>query len=271
MDPRQATGFRQIAPEAVLLGGAGAAILLQLADPRVARGVAEHSAFATDPLRRLWGTLDYVYAVALGSSRLRAAQVAHVTRAHDEVHGEAAPGRPAYDAHDDDARTWVAMTLAWAGGRAWDVVLGPHPEEVDDTVVRGYSRLATALGVPEGRWFPTAASFRREFDSRLTGLSVSDDARHVARELLAATAAPAWVRALMPTVRLLTAGLLPPRLREDFDLPALRYGRGRDLAFRLGVGAAGGVYPRLPEAVRQAVATWRLSAQSREETSSSSP
>ena len=43
--------------EAVLLGAGPAALLLQLAHPLVAEGVAHHSRFEEDPTRRLRNTL----------------------------------------------------------------------------------------------------------------------------------------------------------------------------------------------------------------------
>lgn len=257
-DPRQARGFADLAPESVLLGGAGAAILLQLADPRVGRGVAVHSSFAQDPLKRLWATLDYVYAVALGGPRLRAAQVAHVSRAHDPVHGSATAEHPGYDAHDDDARVWVAMTLAWSGTRAWEAVLGPLEPAAQDAITRGYGRLASSLGVPPERWFATRAEFDAEFWRRVEELTVHDDAAAVSRTLLAARSAPLWLRAAMPAARLATAALLPAQIREQFQLP---YGPGRDALWRGAVRGVGAVYPRLPVGVRQAPAWWRIAQQ----------
>jgi uncharacterized protein (DUF2236 family) len=258
MDPRRARGFRDVAPESVLLGGAGAAILLQIADPRVGRGVAMHSDFVRDPLKRLWGTLDYIYAVALGTDAQRVAVVAHVNHAHSFVRGPATAHAPAYDADDDDARLWVAMTLCHCGTASWEAVLGEQPDEVQDRVVRGYGTLATSLGVPERLWFRDRASFDSAFAARLSGLSVSDDARRVAHELLAAANAPLWLRAAMPLVRCATAGLLPPAVRSAFALPELELTPRRDVAFRAAVRVLGAVYPWLPDRVRHGVATARL-------------
>ena len=58
MQPRD---YRQYSAEGALIAGGGAAILLQLGDPVVAAGVAAHSDFSSDPLRRLRHTLAYVY------------------------------------------------------------------------------------------------------------------------------------------------------------------------------------------------------------------
>ena len=58
-----ARGLADIGAEGVLLAGAGRAILLQIANPRVGHGVAEHSDFAERPMDRLRATMTYVYAV----------------------------------------------------------------------------------------------------------------------------------------------------------------------------------------------------------------
>ena len=52
-----------IGAEGVLLAGAGRAILLQIANPAVGHGVAEHSNFVARPFDRFRATLTYVYAV----------------------------------------------------------------------------------------------------------------------------------------------------------------------------------------------------------------
>ena len=59
------TSAAALAREAVILAGAGAAILLQVAHRPVGAGVAVHSRFTEDPMRRLRHTLAYIYAVTL--------------------------------------------------------------------------------------------------------------------------------------------------------------------------------------------------------------
>jgi uncharacterized protein (DUF2236 family) len=50
----------------------------------------------------------------------------------------------------------------------------------------------------------------------------------------------------MPSVRMVTAGLLDPELREAYDLPL------REHRFARAMRLARAVYPRLPRAVREA-------------------
>ena len=54
------TTLRDVSNEAVLLAGGARAILLQIAMPAVGHGVARHSDFGADPLRRLRNTLTYL-------------------------------------------------------------------------------------------------------------------------------------------------------------------------------------------------------------------
>jgi uncharacterized protein (DUF2236 family) len=54
--------------ELVVLAGATAAFLLQLADPGVAAGVAQHSNFREDPYGRLRRTLTVTFGLAFGTT-----------------------------------------------------------------------------------------------------------------------------------------------------------------------------------------------------------
>ena len=72
-------------------------------------------------------------------------------------------------------------------------------------------------------------------------------ALRVAHELLYPASGPFLMRLSMPLVRLLTAGLLPERLRAGFGLPwNARDRRSFDGTMRLLAAA----YPRLPEKAR---------------------
>jgi uncharacterized protein (DUF2236 family) len=86
-------GLYDIGAESVLLLGAGRSILLQVADPAIGHGVAEHSDFARRPLDRLRATMTYVYAVVYGSEEQLAVR-RKVNRAHATVRRPANSGSP---------------------------------------------------------------------------------------------------------------------------------------------------------------------------------
>ncbi|MGA7205107.1 MAG: oxygenase MpaB family protein [Specibacter sp.] len=212
----QITGIGDIAPEAVMLAGAGRAILLQLANPGVGYGVARHSAFATDPLKRLHGTLSYIYALTNGTPAQQELVKARVRRAHGPVRGVETPDHPAYDAADPALQLWVAATLYSSGTQAYDAVFPTLAPDVADTVYRQYGVLGTALGMPTELWPVTRVDFAAYWDGQLALLEVDGTIRAVASELLSARHAPLWVRAMMPLARFLTVGLLPPSVRDMF-------------------------------------------------------
>jgi len=79
------TVARQVNAETTLLLGGGRALLLQLAHPMVAAGVADHSDFGRDPYIRLANTLDLTLTVSFGDEHQRRAAVARVTDTHQRV------------------------------------------------------------------------------------------------------------------------------------------------------------------------------------------
>jgi uncharacterized protein (DUF2236 family) len=211
VDERSVSFRRYAADGTVVLGGA-AALLLQLGDPVVARGVAAHSAFARDPMGRLRNTLTYVYAIALGTPEQRRRVAALVDRAHTGVTG----------ATDPDRQLWVAATLVGVGIRAAELLRGPLDPALADEIVAAGAELATALQLPVAAWPTDRAAFERYWEEAVARLEVGDDARAVARDILHPRVVPWWARLAMPLVRGVTADLLPPRIRVAYDLPSSR-------------------------------------------------
>jgi len=218
---RMPTRLADIAPESVQLAGAGRAILLQLANPAVGHGVARHSNFVADPLKRLNGTLSYIYALTNGTPAQRDRVAAWVSRAHLPVRAEVAAdgSHPAYDATDPALQLWVAATLYDSAMRVYDAVFPALAPDVADTVYREYEVLGTTLGMPAGLWPATRQDFADYWDTQVASLRVDDTIRGVAQDLLAARNAPWWIRVAMPLARFLTAGLLPPAVREAYGFP----------------------------------------------------
>ena len=230
--------MREVFAEGALLAGGGAAILLQVADPTVAAGVARHSDFVTRPLLRLRTTLTYVYAVVFGTPEQADAVRAMVDRAHGPVAG----------AFDPALQLWVAATLCKNGSDIDERIWGRlHPAGAE-RVYREAAVLGTALQMPPELWPEDLAAFRAYWGDRVSRLEVTPDARRIALDLLHPTALPWWLLAGMPLVRLLTAGLLPERIRLEYGLP---WSRLRERRFERVFRALGAVYRRLPRRLRQ--------------------
>jgi uncharacterized protein (DUF2236 family) len=219
---RRGCWLRRITGEPVLLFGGGRALLLEIAHPLVAAGVAEHSSFRTDPFGRLQRTLEALSAIVFRDRAAALAAARGVERAHQRVTGSlsAAAGRFAagtpYDGRDPELMLWVWATLVDTGLAVYERFV----EALDDGARRAYyadhRSVVRVLGVPDALVPPSWEAFRAWFDGMLAGdaLAVTKQAREIAAAVLEPAAAMSDAKRL----RLITAGLLPPRLREAFGL-----------------------------------------------------
>ena len=210
--------------ERVLLAGWGRAILLQIAHPKVARGVAEHSGFTTERwgrLRRLHRTLTAMLALTFGSEEEAAASAARINAIHDRVHGrlgEPAPGA-AYSAHDPELLTWVHATLIESFLLAYRLFVGPVAAAEADRYCGEASGIEPALGIPPGRLPRTERQLREYLDAMLASgaIEVTDTAR---RSHARSSGRPR--RASRPA-RALAGGAAgrrsPPAIRAAYGLP----------------------------------------------------
>lgn len=119
--------------EATLLLGAGPrALLMQIAHPLIAEGVAQHSDFQADPWRRLRGTLRSYLAIVYGSRTAARAEIRRLNALHRTIGGpvrdplaRAASGAETYDARDPSLGLWVHATLIDATLVAHDRWISP--------------------------------------------------------------------------------------------------------------------------------------------------
>jgi uncharacterized protein (DUF2236 family) len=130
--------------EAMLLLGAGPrALLLQLAHPAVAAGVAEHSDFRADPWRRLDGTLRSYLRIIYGSTDAARAEIRRLNGLHRTITGQG------YDARDPTLSLWVHATLVDSTVVANGAWAGPVSRERAARFYDETKPIARAFGVPE--------------------------------------------------------------------------------------------------------------------------
>jgi uncharacterized protein (DUF2236 family) len=214
--------LRKLAAESVLLLGGGRALLLEIAHPLVAAGVAEHSRFREDPLGRLQRTLDAMSAIAFRDQAAALEAARCVERAHVRVRGQLAedagcfPAGTAYSGRDPELMLWVWATLVDSALVVTDRFVGPLAPEARESYYADQCTVARVLGIPSELLPADHAGFRAYLDEMVAGdaLAVTD----TAREIAAAVLAPPQRLPATGVARLVTAGLLPPRLREAFGL-----------------------------------------------------
>jgi uncharacterized protein (DUF2236 family) len=199
-------------PVTPLLGG-GASVLLQVAHPLVAAGVSEHSGYGDDLWRRLVGTMRALYVIAFGTKAEADGVGETVQRMHAHVRGAT------YDATRPDLLLWVHATLVHCSLEAYGRFVEPLSREDAERYYGEMSVMARLFGTPVDVLPPTLADFEEYFAAQIDGdtITVTEPARLVADAILAARL-PAPLRVLIPAHRLATAGLLPPRIREEYGL-----------------------------------------------------
>jgi uncharacterized protein (DUF2236 family) len=238
---RQVSGYfsedsaiRRIGAESVLMLGGGRALLMQVAHPVVARGVAGYSSYSTDPWRRLARTMTALYTIVLGS-REEADRAAAITRA---VHAHV-PG-----ADDPDAQLWVHSTLVDTGLVMYERFVGRLREEEREAFYQEMCVVAEIFGVP-GEVLPATLDDFREYQWTVR-LRLTPEARDVAGVVLSPPAPLAFqpaIRALRPV----TIGLLPPQIRE---LYGFRWSRAHALALYAQARSVRTLLPATPRQLR---------------------
>lgn len=214
----------RIVREALVLLSGGRAVLLQLAHPLIAEGVAQHSDFRADPLARLFRTMLFVDAVLLDDDR-RPEALERFHAMHETIRGrlseDAGPfeaGTP-YIGSDPHLKLWVHATLVDSCLKAYELFVAPltdaeHRDYFSDSV-----KLARLLKIPNGIYPKTPRAFKKYMNAMLESdsLVVTDKARSLGRGVLYPDVGviPSASAGLL---RFVTAGLLPDRLRREFGL-----------------------------------------------------
>jgi len=236
---RELNAARRVHANAAPLAGGGRALLMQLAHPLVAQGVAEHSDFARDPIARLMRTLRRTLALVYGDD-------AGVSRALDVINGvHQSVAGPGYAARDPALLLWVHATLIDTSLRMYALLVRPLSDAEAAAYYADMRRIGEALGVPRDAFPPNLASFHAYVSQMNQTLQVSDTARSLAREIFRPRGA--MTPALLAT-QALTAGLLPEPLRLQYGMS---WGNRRQAALDAAAKLSRAVHPWLPRIVKQ--------------------
>ena len=230
---------------AVLVAGQRA-LLMQVAHPLVAAGVADHSAFRAEPYERLWRTVGAMLAITFGDSASARAAAEGVNRVHRRVRGVARDGTP-YEALDPELLLWVHATLVDGGLLAYERFVAPLSSTARERYHREMLRLARLLGLDPDRVPPTVGDLRSYVAATADGLEVTDEARRIARDVLRPPVPPV-LRPVAAALRLVSIDLLPPPLRDGFGL---RIGPGGERAVRALAAGSRAALPLVPQRWRR--------------------
>jgi len=234
-----------------LLAAAPRALLLQLAHPLVAEGVAQHSNFQADPRARLEGTLHSYMRLVYGTRAEAAAEIGRLNRLHARIRGPVRDpvaltlGRSEYAARAADLSLWVHATLIDSTLVAYEAWIEPLSAARAARFYDETRPIGLAFGIPDELLPRDLAAFRAYFD----GMVAEGGAIRVtptARDMASAVLHPRLGTMLLPTApprdpgpatRRVSAALdlvppplydwgmwpgvrlLPPRIREEYGIP----------------------------------------------------
>ncbi|TMD64064.1 MAG: DUF2236 domain-containing protein, partial [Chloroflexi bacterium] len=228
--------------EVMVLAGATAAFLLQLADPAVAAGVAQHSNFREDP-----------YGLAFGSSHRAHAAIGHLNAIHRSVSGTVPESGTRYEALDPVLLLWVHATLLDTALRIYDAYVEPLTVEEMDVYLAESRPVAVRLGVPEDQFPESVAVLRAWMAERVTNgdVRVTPTARSLSEAVLYPSRFPP--RFVWTAAHLISFSVLPPAILRAYGISwSARRGRAMSRVARVSRAAL----PLVPGPLRY-VPAWR--------------
>src|SRR2546421_12529615 len=160
---------------AVALAGS-CAILMQLAHPKVAAGVRDHSSYQVDAVGRLRRTLDLTMAIVFGPHPVARNAIRAINARHRTVRG------PGYSAMDPELLLWVHATLVYSAIRGYRALVGPLSAADADRYYQDTKEIGVLLGIPREMYPARVEAFDAYLHRMIDGdvLAVSADARQIA-------------------------------------------------------------------------------------------
>jgi uncharacterized protein (DUF2236 family) len=228
-----------------------AAAILQLAHPRIAQGVYDHSNFRYDTLGRLRRTLSSTNQIAFGRISQAKAVSEHVVSRHRKVRGQVfdgVGGPRTYSAFEPDLLLWVLATLITAALNGYELIYGELPIARKEAFYRDMCRFGTYFGLPESfspkDWGAFEAYYTSMVEGELLGSCrmCGELARAVVHPHDTFTAAT-----LGRIIDFVVIETLPPKVRERLGLKSTTSSR---LRMRLARRVLPKIFPGLPPKVR---------------------
>ncbi len=233
--------------ERVLLVGGQRALVMQLAHPAVAAGVAAHSDFPARAMSRLRRTLDLSLTLIYGGTEEAETAIEAIRAVHERVTGVSGGRR--YRADDPDLLLWVNATLIDTTLLVYERFVRPLSTSDRRRYYRETMASAEAFGIPGDIIPPDLRAFRRYLRTMLEGpeLRATSESRRLVRDVLCPPL-PLPLRPPTAVVRQITLPLLPERIRDLFHL---RAGVVSHAALRLASRTSRLALPLMPSFLRE--------------------
>jgi uncharacterized protein (DUF2236 family) len=214
--------------EPLLILGGGRALLMQAANPLVAQGAIDFSAYAADPFGRLMRTIHWVTMVTYGTRAEAQAACDVVNHMHTRVRGtlprehatrRIGPARE-YTALEGDLLRWVHASFVDTMLVTHDALVGGLSTADRDGFVREWHAVAALMHVPPRLLWDSHAELRAYVDGEVArGLAMPGaGSRLVSRTVLRPPLPSPWLRPGWDLVAFTTVGLLPAAVRRAYGI-----------------------------------------------------
>ena len=221
---RRSVLFRVAAEPSLLLTSGPRALLLQVAHPSVAAGVAQHSDYQSRPWVRLLRTLAVVTSLTFADPPRSRRAAGQLRRRHAEIRGTTESGSP-YQALDPDLLLWVWATLGDCLVRSHERFVRPLTETELEELYSEWKLVAYACGVPAGACPETWSDFGTYFGDMVDAELLPTDVACTVAGYVRRPPVPFPLNVVSGEImQTITAGQLPAHLRRDlgFDWNPVR-------------------------------------------------
>ena len=200
-------------PVSLFLGGV-AAVIMELAEPRVRTGIWEHTTFRIDPIRRLRRTGLAAMVTIYGARSVAEAMITRVRRMHDRVAGSTPAGK-VYRANDPELLNWVQSTAAYGFLQAYHEYVRPLSDVERDRYYAEGTLAASLYGASA----PTSeAALEMRFEAMANQLERSDILFEFLAIMRSAPILPMPLRPVQPLLIRAAADLTPRWVRRIVGL-----------------------------------------------------
>ena len=206
------------------------ALLLQIAHPRVAQGVADHSRYREDPLGRGIRTFTAMYSLLFGLRDEAVSAAERIRDIHNRVHGVVKDPLPSgmeadYNANDPELLFWVAATLLDSAVIGYELFVAKLSPQDKDRFLHEAQTMGVMFGIPRTMYPASWSGFQAWFAHQLQSdaLIVTPTAKAICDNLLTGT----WItRLLSPFNYAMAAMQLPEPLATEFGLKRSLWAQG---------------------------------------------
>ena len=203
----------------IILGGYSA-LLLQIAHPAVADGVRQFSSFKKDYLGRAERTFTSMIKIyfgdlptALGSGK-KLHHIHNYIRGKLHSHENGTHSSKEYCANDPELLLWVLSTMIDTSINLYEVVNSPLTQAEKEQFFEESKLTARVMGIPDEVFPASLEAFYNYYQEMINGneLKIDGVALELAKDIFKPPYFPNYF------ARILAAGLLPLKIRNDFNL-----------------------------------------------------